>query len=99
MVARISDLVFALGGERRAVAIDNIVRAGIETDRKRAVRLARRSARYFLVSIVETLKGQLQEKDRQIKELHILLQGAQEQTIRMLNAGNGHQKRWWWPFG
>lgn len=50
-------------------------------------------------ALIETLKAQLQEKDRQIKELHILLQGAQEQTSRMLDAGNGHHRRWWWPFG
>ncbi len=50
-------------------------------------------------ALIEALKAQLQEKDRQIKELHILLQGAQEQASRMLNAGNGHHRRWWWPFG
>ena len=48
--------------------------------------------------LVQILQEQLQEKDRQIKELHILLQGAQEQTSRMLVSGNGHRKHWWWPF-
>ena len=49
-------------------------------------------------ALVQILQEQLQEKDRQIKELHILLQSAQEQTSRMLIAGNGHRKHWWWPF-
>jgi len=50
-------------------------------------------------ALIQILREQLQEKDRQIKELHILLQGAHEQAGRMLTAGNGHRRRWWWPFG
>ena len=46
---------------------------------------------------IEVLREQLQEKDRQIKELHILLQGAHEQTGRMLESG-GVRHRKWWPF-
>jgi len=57
LVARLAGLAFALGGERRAVAIDNILRSGIETERRDAIRLARGSARNFLISIVETLKA------------------------------------------
>lgn len=57
-MTRLSDLAFAVGGERRAVAIDNILEAGIETEKRAAIRLARRSARHFMVSIVETLKAQ-----------------------------------------
>ena len=49
-------------------------------------------------NLAHMLQEQLQEKDRQIKELHILLQSAQEQTSRMLVVGNGNQKHWWWPF-
>lgn len=47
---------------------------------------------------VDVLREQLQEKDRQIKELHILLQGAHEQTGRMLESGRTKQRKWW-PFG
>jgi excisionase family DNA binding protein len=50
------------------------------------------------VSLIHILQDQLQEKDRQIKELHILLQGSQENYSRMLTSGNGHKKHWWWPF-
>lgn len=57
LVARLSDVVFAFGGQRRTVAIDNILQAGIASDSASAVRLARSSARHFLVSIVETLKA------------------------------------------
>ena len=49
--------------------------------------------------LMRILRDQLQEKDRQIKELHILLQGAHEQTSRMLTDGGGRRQRWWWPFG
>lgn len=48
--------------------------------------------------LIQILREQLQEKDRQIKELHILLQGAHEQAGRMLTAGNGRPRHWWWPF-
>lgn len=57
LVARFADLLFALDRRRRAVAVDNILRSGIETDRAAAVRLARRSARGFMVGVVETLKA------------------------------------------
>ena len=50
------------------------------------------------LSLIHILQDQLQEKDRQIKELHILLQGSQENYSRMLTSGNGHKKHWWWPF-
>ena len=49
--------------------------------------------------LVDMLKKQLSEKDGQIKELHILLQAAQEQTGRILTAGVQGKRRWWWPFG
>jgi KDO2-lipid IV(A) lauroyltransferase len=57
LVARLADLLFVLDRGRRAVAVENILRAGIETDRAAAVRLARRSARSFMAGIVETLKA------------------------------------------
>ena len=50
-------------------------------------------------ALIGMLQEQLHEKDRQIKELNILLQGAQDQTSRMLTSGNTERKRWWWPFG
>ena len=50
-------------------------------------------------TLIETFKEQLREKDRQIKELHILLQGAQEQARHMLNGRPEDARHWWWPFG
>ena len=44
------------------------------------------------------LMEQIREKDRQIKELHILLQGSQEQHKRMLTETKGARGPWWWPF-
>ena len=49
--------------------------------------------------LLDMLKEQLSEKDGQIKELHILLQAAQEQAGRILTAGGQRRRRWWWPFG
>ena len=49
-------------------------------------------------ALVTVLERQLDEKDRQIRELHVLLQSAQEQTQRMLPEGRGGLQRWWWPF-
>lgn len=53
-----------------------------------------------LNATIAMLKEQLDQKDRQIRELHVLLQQAQEQAARMLPPGNGHERRrrWWWPF-
>ncbi len=50
--------------------------------------------------LIPVLERQLEEKDRQIRELHVLLQAAQEQTQRMLSTGStpGPRRRWWWPF-
>ena len=48
--------------------------------------------------MISTLKSQLVEKDRQINELHVLLQMAQEQAGRTLAAPR-RARRWWWPFG
>ena len=42
------------------------------------------------------LQAQLEAKDAQIRELHILLQQAQEQANRLLPPPP--QRRWWWPF-
>ena len=44
------------------------------------------------------LMEQIREQDRQIKELHILLQGSQEQHKRMLTETKGSRGPWWWPF-
>ena len=55
--------------------------------------------------VLDVLREQLQEKDRQIAELHVLLREAQGQLQRLLPAPIGktetyeHRKRrWWWPF-
>ena len=49
-----------------------------------------------LQELVSTLQGQLTQKDRQIEQLHILLQQSQEQANRLLPPPQ--QRRWWWPF-
>ena len=46
-------------------------------------------------SELEMLRRQLDEKDRQIAELHVLLRQAQEQVQRLLPMPKG--KRWWNP--
>ena len=48
--------------------------------------------------VTTKLMEQIREKDRQIKELHILLQGSQEQHKRMLTETKGSRGPWWWPF-
>jgi hypothetical protein len=45
----------------------------------------------------EWLKEQLGEKDKQIEQLHVLLQRSQEQFQKVLPAPQG--RRWWWPWG
>ena len=58
---------------------------------------------YLLQEMVEMLQTQvkaqqeqLESKDRQISELHVLLQQAQERVNRMLPPPR--RRRWWWPF-
>lgn len=53
----IGDLVWLCMPKRRAVAIENILAAGIEPDRKRASRLARTVFRQFVRVVVESLKS------------------------------------------
>jgi len=48
--------------------------------------------------VTNFLIEQIKEKDRQIKELHILLQGSQEQHKRILAETKGSKGPWWWPF-
>ena len=49
-------------------------------------------------ALVTVLERQLEEKDRQIRELHVLLQAAQERTQRMLPVDRERSQRRWWPF-
>lgn len=55
-------------------------------------------------AITEILREQLQEKDRQIAELHVLLREAQGQIKTLLPAPRGEEqipmrkRRRWWPF-
>ncbi len=48
---------WVLDGRRRRVAIANILRAGIETDPRRARALSRRSAQHFGMVVIESLKS------------------------------------------
>jgi excisionase family DNA binding protein len=48
--------------------------------------------------VTKLLVEQIKEKDRQIKELHILLQGSQEQHKRIVAETKGSRGLWWWPF-
>lgn len=48
--------------------------------------------------VTKLLMEQIREKDRQIKELHILLQGSQEQHKRILAEAKTSRGPWWWPF-
>jgi KDO2-lipid IV(A) lauroyltransferase len=57
LASGLADLAFLVDRRRRRVAIDNVLRSGIESDRPTAVRLARRSARHFAGVVVETLKA------------------------------------------
>jgi excisionase family DNA binding protein len=47
---------------------------------------------------VETLKGELSEKNRQMGELLFLLRQAQEQ-VKALPPPKEKKRRFWWPFG
>ncbi len=58
LAERLADLAFFLDRHRRRVAVENILRAGIRTDRPAALRLARASMRHFAIVLVETLKAQ-----------------------------------------
>ena len=49
-------------------------------------------------AVVVVLERQLEEKDRQIRELHVLLQSAQEQTQRMISKPTPRWLPRWWPF-
>ena len=49
-------------------------------------------------AILAVLEHQLEEKDRQIRELHVLLQSAQEQTQRMISKPTPRWLPRWWPF-
>ena len=48
--------------------------------------------------LTKLLVEQIKEKDRQIKELHILLQGSQEQHKKILSETKFSRRSWWWPF-
>jgi hypothetical protein len=45
----------------------------------------------------EHLDAQLAEKDKQIEQLHVLLQRSLEHGQSALPAPQG--RRWWWPWG
>ena len=47
---------------------------------------------------IDSLKNQLKEKDRQIGELHVLLQRSQDRQEQVLPVGRT-PRRCWWPFG
>ena len=47
---------------------------------------------------IDSLKNQLKEKDRQIGELHVLLQRSQDRQEQVLPVGRT-PRRFWWPFG
>jgi excisionase family DNA binding protein len=44
---------------------------------------------------VEALRGQLESKDRQIEQLHVLLQQAQG-ALPAPREGRSWWRRWWW---
>lgn len=62
---------------------------------ERLGRQASSADRGALQATIELLKQQLQEKDRQIGELHVLLREAQGQIQKMLPAPS--KRRWWNP--
>ena len=49
-------------------------------------------------ALTSLLEHQLEEKDRQIRELHVLLQAAQEQRQRTFTGPVPKRLRSWWPF-
>lgn len=81
------------------MAIDNILRAGIESEPARATRLARRSARFFLVSIVETLKARRllageRWRDAVDFEIPSSVQALLDDPRRGVILAGGHQGNW-----
>ena len=57
LARRLADLWWAVDFPRRRVARDNILRSGIETDRRRAIALSRRSAEHMGMVVIESLKS------------------------------------------
>ena len=48
--------------------------------------------------LIAVLERQLEEKDRQIRELHLIVRSAHQQTQHMLGEGVSGRRRWWWSF-
>ncbi len=97
LARRLADAMFVVDRRRRVVAIDNILRAGIEDDPAAAKRLARRSARHFAVVLVETLKArQLLDGKTERIELRIpaSIQAVLDDPGAGLLVATGHFGNW-----
>ncbi len=58
LACRLADLWWLVDRSRRRVAVENILRAQIETDRPRARALGRRSFQHFALVIIESLRSE-----------------------------------------
>jgi hypothetical protein len=81
-------------GRHRVDSDQTMVRQRVDSERK-AGRQTSGTDRNVLQATIELLKQQLQEKDRQIGELHVLLREAQGQIQKMLPMPS--RRRWWDP--
>ncbi|MEM6792402.1 MAG: lysophospholipid acyltransferase family protein [Acidobacteriota bacterium] len=90
---------WALDGRRRRVAVENILAAGVETDRRAARRLSRLSAQHFGQVIIESLKSSaVLESDRadELCRLEIAPDVLEvlEDPSRGLIMASGHFGNW-----
>lgn len=81
-------------GRHRVDSEERVGRHRVDTG-ERAARQASSADRSTLQATIGLLKQQLEEKDRQIGELHVLLREAQGQIQKMLPMPS--RRHWWNP--
>lgn len=92
-------LWFRIDRRRRRVAVENILRAGVESERSAAIDLARRSAEHFALVIVESLRSEeifARGPDHEILELDVAPDVLEilEDPSRGMVMTSGHFGSW-----
>jgi KDO2-lipid IV(A) lauroyltransferase len=94
-----ADLVFLAAQGRRRLTVDNILKSGLYTSHRDALRLTRESYRHFAVLVVESLKTtRLFEGDAWRERVEMQLPDQMEQDLkdgqRGLVLASGHFGNW-----